>query len=178
VEAALNVDVFDETGRLGGDQTGWIKSHIERAIKHLGTKGSVRVRVVADAAMAAAHAEFAGVEGTTDVLTFDLTDPEEAGPPEVNPETGRLASDSNTYGLDADILVCVDEGLRQSGERGYPVERELLLYVVHGVLHCLGMDDHDEASFEAMHRAEDAILTAIGVGPVFSAARPGEGASG
>ena len=39
--------------------------------------------------------------------------------------------------------------------------------MLHGVLHCLGMDDHEEASFEAMHRMEDAVLSHIGVGPVF-----------
>jgi ssRNA-specific RNase YbeY (16S rRNA maturation enzyme) len=43
----------------------------------------------------------------------------------------------------------------------------LLLYTLHGVLHCIGFDDHEEADFEAMHGAEDAVLAAIGVGPVF-----------
>ena len=32
-------------------------------------------------------------------------------------------------------------------------------------------DDHDEAAAAAMHQVEDAVLTAIGVGPVYTAGR-------
>jgi ssRNA-specific RNase YbeY (16S rRNA maturation enzyme) len=47
------------------------------------------------------------------------------------------------------------------------LEKEALLYALHGLLHCLGHDDHDEAAYQAMHALEDALLDAIGVGPVF-----------
>src|SRR6185369_8183115 len=96
------------------------------------------VRVVGDEEMAAAHQRFSGVAGTTDVLTFDLT---EAG-----------------GALDVDLLVCFDEASRQAASRGHGVERELLLYVVHGVLHCLGHDDHEEAAAARMHAEEDRVL--------------------
>jgi len=43
-----------------------------------------------------------------------------------------------------------------------------LLYVVHGVLHCLGHDDHDEAGYASMHALEDRVLYAIGVGATFA----------
>ena len=44
---------------------------------------------------------------------------------------------------------------------------QLLLYILHGLLHCAGFDDHDPAEHDRMHTEEDRILTAIGVGPVF-----------
>jgi rRNA maturation RNase YbeY len=72
-----------------------------------------------------------------------------------------------TFVLDTDIMVCLDEGSRQAEHRGYAVERELLLYIVHGVLHCLGYDDDDDESFREMHAMEDAVLSAIGIGPTF-----------
>src|SRR5689334_3238109 len=134
--------------------------------------------------MARAHEEYGGVPGTTDVLTFDLTDPGATPAPRIDHELGKLASDQTVYGLDTDILACIDVAERQiapsNPESGgfAPVERELLLYVVHGVLHCLGMDDRDEAAAAAMHRVEDVVLTAIGVGPVYSGRDPGRGASG
>lgn len=105
--------------------------------------------------MAAAHSGFLGVDGTTDVLTFDLTEP---GQPD----------------LDVDILVCVDEARRQGAARGHGVERELLLYIVHGVLHCLGHDDHDPSAAARMHAEEDRILEAVGVGPTYATGRGGE----
>lgn len=134
----------------------------------LGAFGEVRVRLVLDAEMAQAHEEFAGVPGTTDVLTFDLTDPEEdpIDEPTVSLAGGQIKI-ARVRRVDTDIMVCVDEGKRQSKARGHELFHELLLYSLHGVLHCLGHDDHDEAAFAAMHDLEDAALMRLGVGAVF-----------
>lgn len=115
------------------------------------------MQVVDDETMSTLHSRHAGETGTTDVLTFDLREDVEQP-------------------LDADIVVCIDEAGRQAATRGHAVERELLLYILHGALHCLGHDDHDDAAYLAMHREEDAVLTAIGVGRTFDA-NAGEGAA-
>ncbi len=141
------VDVVDGSGRLGPAAVAWLGEKGAAAVSVLGAGGEVRVRVVGDGEMAAAHERFKGEAGTTDVLTFDLA--EGPGP------------------LDADILVCIDEAARQAGARGHSVERELLLYVIHGVLHCLGHDDHEDAAAARMHAEEDRVLEAIGVGAVY-----------
>ncbi|MBL8990667.1 MAG: rRNA maturation RNase YbeY [Phycisphaerae bacterium] len=148
--AGVIVDVIDATGRLARDDAAWLGQWAGRAALMAGGAGEVRVRVVGDAEMAEAHRRYSGVEGTTDVLTFDLRpDPSAGG------------------ALDTDILICLDEADRQAGDRGHPVRRELLLYILHGVLHCLGHDDHSEAGYRAMHAREDEILRALGVGDTF-----------
>ncbi len=163
------VELVDATHTLTDRQLSWLLDHIGLALQKLHASGTVSVRVIDDTEMAAAHEEFAGVPGTTDVLTFDLTDPEDQPPPPV-PQPASLLSDKSKqapYPLHADIMICRDEAARQSTARGYPLERELLLYVVHAVLHCMGHDDHEEEASAAMHRMEDAVLESIGVGPVF-----------
>lgn len=130
----------------------WLVDQANLAMKSIASAGEVRVRIVNDAAMAAAHEAFSGIPGTTDVLTFDLGEP-----------------GSGT--LDVDILACYDEAVRQGAVRGHPPERELLLYIIHGTLHCLGHDDHDEAAAARMHAEEDRILQSIGVGVTY-ASRP------
>ena len=132
----------------------WVEDHARRALGLMGARGEVRVRVVDDGVMAATHEGFAGVAGTTDVLTFDLAEP-------------------GTQELDVDIIVCADEAGRQAAARGHRVEQELLLYIIHGVLHCRGHDDHDPAAAARMHAEEDRILEALSVGATF--ARPGGG---
>lgn len=138
----------------------WLSDQAAAALRELGCRGEVRVRIVADAEMAAAHEQYSGVAGTTDVLTFDLREEPAGAAP-----------------LDTDILVCIDEARRQAADRGMPAERELLLYIVHGVLHCLGFDDHDEEAHRAMHAEEDRVLEAIGVGRTFAVPGAGEDAS-
>jgi probable rRNA maturation factor len=164
----LTLEVLDETRRVPEAALSWMIGNAEKALRRLRCLGEVRVRIIADEAMASAHEEFAGVPGTTDVLTFDMSDPE-LNPERALPELGEIDSDSvrGPYVLDADIMVCIDEAERQAKLGGYPFERELLLYTLHGVLHCIGFDDHEEAAYVAMHAMEDAVLGAIGVGPVF-----------
>jgi len=149
----------DRTGRLKDADLAWLAERGSRALTVLtgsdADKSSVRVVVVGDAEMAVAHERYSGVAGTTDVLTFDLRD-EAAGP------------------LDTDILICLDEAIRCGTERGHPASRELLLYVVHGILHCLGHDDHDPAAYAQMHAREDEVLEAIGVGRTFAVGSPSD----
>lgn len=148
------VDVIDAESSLPGADVAWIRAMGAQAVEILarpieGVVHDVRVRLVGDDEMSEAHQRYSGIAGTTDVLTFDLS------------------GDGRT--LDVDIMVCVDEARRQAGQRGHDVRREALLYLVHGVLHCLGHDDHDDASFERMHAAEDEVLERIGVGATFNA---------
>lgn len=139
---------MDDTGRLAPADRNELETLLRRAGSELDASGEVRVRVVNDEIMSDLHRRHSGVSGPTDVLTFDLR-PMGLGP------------------LDTDIIVCLDEAIRQAATRGHPPHRELLLYGLHGILHCLGHDDHDDRAYARMHAAEDAVLTAIGVGPVF-----------
>lgn len=145
---AVAVELVDAGELLAPGPARWLREKVGEAMRVLGGRGVLSVRVVGDAEMASAHERFKGESGTTDVLTFDLS--EEGG------------------GLEADLLVCVDEARRQAAARGHGEERELLLYIIHGVLHCLGHDDHGEEEAARMHAEEDRVLMAIGVGATFA----------
>jgi len=108
------------------------------------------VIVIGDARMADLHERFAGVSGSTDVLTFDLRD------------------DPADPSIDSEIYICLDEARRRAAERGHGVDKELLLYALHGLLHLMGYDDHDPADHARMHAREDQVLEAIGIGKVFA----------
>lgn len=140
--------LIDPDAMLAGADRAWLEQAADRAAEHMALRGEVRVRLLGDDAMSLAHERYKGEPGPTDVLTFDL-----------DPDSGVL---------DVDLLVCVDEAARRAAQIGHEPRREILLYVVHGVLHCLGHDDHDGAEAERMHREEDRILSAIGVGAVYA----------
>ena len=125
-----------------------------------GANGELRIRLVGDDEMSDAHERYMGISGTTDVLTFDLSDGDPEG------EGGEV---------DTDVLICVDEAARQAAEHDHPVEQEILLYAIHALLHCTGYDDKTEADAEAMHRREDEILEAIGVGSTYRSAGASRG---
>ena len=157
---ALTIEIIDERRLFEREKCAWIGVSATVALESVAVHGGgVRARIVDDAEMAAAHERWSGVAGVTDVLTFDL-------------------GEGGDGALDVDILICIDEARRQALARGLEPEYELLLYVVHGVLHCLGHDDHDDAAAARMHAEEDRLLGLAGVGPVYAvAARAGSGSS-
>jgi probable rRNA maturation factor len=127
----------------------WLRQHVLAALPML-TRPVQRVDVliVSDAVMIDMHQRYHKLNTTTDVLTFDAS--------------------LGTHGpIEVDIAICADVASRQSTQRQHTIEQELLLYVIHGLLHCCGYDDHDDAAFAAMHAEEDRILQAIGVGRTF-----------
>jgi probable rRNA maturation factor len=134
---------------------GWLEGCFDQLLDLAGAgDAELTLAVVDDARMAELHEQYCGESGTTDVLTFDLRErPNE-------PPAG-------------DIVICLDEAARQAAERGHATRVEVLLYALHGLLHLLGYDDHTPAEHAAMHRREDALLSAIGVGPVYEAGGQG-----
>ena len=143
-------------------ETTWLADRLTAAVGHLTRPvGQVTVTVVDDGRMRELNRRHRGTDETTDVLAFDLS------------AEGRP--------VETDIVVCADEAARRAtelddsvnGPVDHSVERELLLYALHGVLHCAGFDDHTRQGFDAMHAEEDRILSAIGVGATFS--RPTSG---
>ncbi len=131
----------------------WLRERLVAALAHVPRQvSSLVVSVVGDEHMSELNRRHRGEPATTDVLAFEHSQAPEA--------------------LDVDIVVCGDEAERRAAQLGHRTEQELLLYALHGVLHCAGFDDHDEGHSAAMHAEEDRILCAIGVGPTF--ARGGE----
>lgn len=90
----------------------------------------VEVSIVSDNEIARVHADFLGDPTPTDVITFHH----------------------------GEILVSADTAARQGAEHGQDIDRELALYVIHGLLHLAGWEDEDPEEQRQMHRLQERIL--------------------
>jgi probable rRNA maturation factor len=97
---------------------------------------------VTDRALARMHARHLGDGSRTDVITFDLSD--------------------DVDGPLVEVYASAERARAVAARRAVSAQRELLLYVVHGVLHLCGFDDHSAADRARMRRAETAVLTRLG----------------
>jgi probable rRNA maturation factor len=93
----------------------------------------VEISLVDDAAIGRVHGEFLGDPGPTDVITFDH----------------------------GEILISVETGKRRAVEFGHSVERECVLYAVHGMLHLQGFDDHEAGDAARMKEVQERILREV-----------------
>jgi probable rRNA maturation factor len=80
----------------------------------------------------------------TDVLSFPLSEP----------TASRLAGE---------LVIGVEVAAAQAASRAHDVQTELALYVIHGLLHLCGYDDHDEADVAAMRDRERHYLRQLGL---------------
>ncbi|MFP3854579.1 MAG: rRNA maturation RNase YbeY [Anaerolineales bacterium] len=109
--------------------------------------GGLSIKLTDDETMSEYHAQYLGEEKTTDVLSFPLG--------EIDPDTGMPY-----YG---DILISLPQAQRQAEAAGHPLQAELTLLVVHGVLHLLGYDHADSETQAGMWQKQEEILSALGV---------------
>ncbi len=147
-----------DTGEGEPIDTKWLKENMARVVDALGVKRvTLTAVVIDDARMCEMHERYAGVGGTTDVLSFDLRDDDEADD-ESRGERGAVVGE---------VYVCVDEARRRALKLGHDVKHELLLYATHGLLHLMGYDDREVEDHRVMHEKEDELFSLIGVGPIF-----------
>lgn len=152
------IEVRLHTGDTDPPAADWLAEALRRVLVGLDEPrlfgAGVDIAIVDDARMAQLHERHTGVAGTTDVLTFDL-------------------SDAPAAAIEAELVICADEAARQGAARGHDARLELLLYCVHGLLHLLGHDDHDPDAARRMHAREDELLMAAGFGAVYRAGTGG-----
>jgi probable rRNA maturation factor len=94
---------------------------------------TLEVALVDDETSDRVHREFMDIEGATDVITFHH----------------------------GEIVIGAEVAERNAAEYGEPLSRELLRYLVHGLLHLAGHEDADEAGRAAMERAQEEIVTRL-----------------
>ena len=93
----------------------------------------VEVSFITNEAIARVHAEFLGDPTPTDVITF----------------------------AHGEILISTDMAIRQAADHEQPPEREVALYLIHGMLHLHGHEDKSATGFTTMKLLQEAILNQV-----------------
>jgi len=106
-------------------------------------KAILGINLVAAPEMTLVNETFLKHAGSTDVITFDY-----AGKTE-----GTI--------LAGEIFVCVDEAIVHAKKFKTKWQSEIVRYIVHGVLHLLGHDDHRVAARRKMKREENRLLRSL-----------------
>ncbi len=122
-------------------------------------ESSLSILVTDDARLQELNKQFLGIDAPTDVLSFpeDYTDP-----------------DTDTPYL-GDIAISYPRAEAQAAAGGHPVKDELMLLVVHGVLHLLGYDHLEEQDRQVMWKIQAEVLAGLGSSIILPPDEPSAG---
>lgn len=104
-----------------------------------------------DAEIHRINREFLGHDYPTDVISFRLDDDQ--------PQVTHGAAVASR--LEGELIISLDTAARAAAVERWSLESEVVLYVVHGLLHLCGYDDCTEDSRSIMRRREHEILTKL-----------------
>jgi len=149
--STIVVDVSDRQKLLRVSAPG-LERLVRKALAAEGVEqAEIGIVLVDDRRIAAVHRRWLGVPGPTDVITFDL-----ANGAAVPPQAAVLAGD---------IVVSTETARRMARAVVWTPRHELAYYIVHGILHLTGYDDHTTAGRRSMRARERAVMKACGLPP-------------
>jgi probable rRNA maturation factor len=106
------------------------------------------VTLVAAPEMARLNGQFLQHKGSTDVITFDYSEVPDP----------RLQTAIPRSKLHGELFICLDEAVFQARRFRTTWQSELVRYLIHGMLHLLGHDDHRAPDRRKMKREENRLL--------------------
>ncbi len=112
-------------------------------------KVEITIAITGDAQLRALNLAFRKINKPTDVLSFGLEPTEDAEPSEERHYLG-------------DVIISYPMARAQAKAGDHPVETEVQLLVVHGVLHLLGHDHYKPKEKAKMWKAQSIVLKQIG----------------
>ncbi|MCZ2144861.1 MAG: rRNA maturation RNase YbeY [Anaerolineales bacterium] len=120
----------------------------QKSVEMLGLspQTSAALKISDDASIRKLNKAYRGLDEATDVLSFETDF--------IDLETGAR--------FIGDIVISIEKAQAQAAERGFSLQEELEMLLVHAVLHLNGYDHLEEADLEEMGNLQDEILIAIG----------------
>lgn len=132
-------------------QSAGLKRNIQKILEKEGVRqAELSVVVVTDRKIHSINRKFLIHDFPTDVISFDLSD-----------EEVSRKKRFRTKEVEGEIYVSAVTAACKARELGVEPKQELLLYIVHGILHLLGYDDHTAADRKKMREKEKEVLDFI-----------------
>lgn len=113
--------------------------------EHTPEDADITILLSGDEQVSELNKQYLGIDETTDVLSFpaDFVDPD------------------TTHTYLGDIIISYPKAKAQAEAGGHSLENELILLVVHGILHLLGYDHMDEEEKKDMWAVQANILNRL-----------------
>lgn len=146
----INFEINQKAGnKVGKPGLKKITKKIEQILKLKG-KYFFSLAIVKDKEMKKINTMYRGEKTTTDVLAFNFL------------KSSELKKIKKGHLVDlGEIVISYDKAKKQATERGYSVQKEIQILLIHGLLHLLGYDHEIKKDRGKMQKLELKIIQSI-----------------
>lgn len=139
----LDIELQDQQQLLSVNQPRLMAAIGRIAQDHGFRRGEVSIILIDDQAIHRVNREHLEHDYPTDVISFVFD-----------------AEDDN---IEGEIIISTETAIREALTGGWPADDEVLLYAIHGMLHLVGMDDHEDQQRREMRLNEAKYLNLSGI---------------
>lgn len=156
----FDIDITDTQDHLTLDPA-FLREVVETVFKmEEVVAATISLAFVDDPTIHKLNREFLAHDDPTDVLSFLLEGE--------TTDAGSADRPGRGMQLEGEVVVSTETAARAAGEFRWSPLDEVTLYVVHGLLHLVGYDDHDDADRQRMRDRECAILQTWSLTPHYT----------
>jgi probable rRNA maturation factor len=136
----------------------------EHVLADQGVRGEAELSILSvdEQAMTDLNRRFNATDEPTDVLAFPIDEePAEGGRSPDSGGSGPGCTPTEVADLPTllgDVVICPAVAHRNAPDHAGSYDDELALLIVHGILHLMGMDHHEDDEAEAMEAKEQELL--------------------
>ncbi len=153
----MQLDVQVEEPFVSAVSPDWLRAAVRATLDRPGappSQGTALALVITDdKALRALNRAYLGIDAPTDVLSFGGESPDFVSAPDAEPYLG-------------DVVISYQRAEVQAAAAGHPVDAELALLVIHGVLHLLGYDHIRSDDKAVMWEQQARVLAELGLADI------------
>jgi len=145
--------LVDETLEIAVEPA-WLEAVARRvlAAEDVGARTEMGLVVASQERVRQLNRDYRDIDEPTDVLAFSAREEAAGLPPFIPPPDGVLHL--------GEVIISYPQALIQAEEHGHPLQKELAILLIHGLLHLLGYD-HEKSDAKRKMRAREKELLGL-----------------
>ena len=158
----MDINVFIDENLERCVETSWLQAIAEKILIALGAESTVELdlAIVGQERIRELNRTYLEEDEPTDVLAFSMLSEQR------EEETMCFVTPPDGVTHLGEVIISYPQAVIQAEEHQHPVEKEIAILIIHGVLHLLGYD-HDKPEAEYQMRAREMEILSYIEGELF-----------
>lgn len=151
----MEINVLFDEGVATDIEPSWLESvtGLVLAAEKVASEAEVGLVITTQERVRQLNRDYRALDEPTDVLAFAAGEQAADAPSFIPPPDGVRHL--------GEVIISYPQALAQAEDHGHPLRKELLILLVHGLLHLLGYDHEDETEESRMQTREKELLSLI-----------------